>query len=341
MQAELESRLRQEIAAAQTKDEVLRLKGQWLGRQGEIQNLMQGIREILPEKRKEFGQQVNHLKNLAEELISARLNEMDSAPQAIRAEDDPTLPGIQHNQGNLHPLTLITRRICQFFEKRGFAVESGPEIETQFYNFEALNVPEYHPARDEQDTFWLPDGRVLRTQTSGIQIRTMEKRKPPLRIIAPGKVFRCDHDATHSPVFHQIEGLMVDEHIHFGHLKQILKELMQELFGKDREVRFRPSFFPFTEPSAEMDVSCYVCNGSGCRLCKQTGWIEILGCGMVDPNVFLAVGLDSEVYTGWAFGIGVERIAMNLYGVPDIRLFFENDIRFLKQFRSINPTTGR
>lgn len=301
-------------------DDLLKFKGTYLGKQGRISALLAQIKHIPPEERGEFGQAVNRLKKEASEAFEKKKELLEGSTQN-RVKIDLSLPGTGHTKGNLHPLTQTTNQVINIFKKLGFSVESGPEIETDFYNFEALNMPQHHPARDMQDTFFVDSNHVLRTHTSGIQIRTMEKQQPPIRIIAPGKVYRVDRDATHSPVFHQIEGLMVDTDVNFKHLKFMLRTFIQELFGEDREVRFRPSFFPFTEPSAEMDV-----------MSEQGKWMEILGCGMVDPNVFKAVGIDPEKYSGWAFGIGIERITMLKYGMTDIRPFFENDTRFLEQF---------
>jgi len=330
---EVRDKFSKEIQEIANRDDLLKFKGKFLGKSGEITLLLGRIKDLPAEERGSFGKDVNILKKEANQTIKEKLTEYEQNTRESK-KTDLTLPGVGQRRGTLHPITLVIRQVSSIFEKLGFSVESGPEIETDFYNFEALNIPQHHPARDTQDTFFIDDNHVLRTQTSGIQIRTMEKRKPPIRIIAPGKVFRVDHDVTHSPVFHQVEGLMVDKDINFKHLKFVLRTMIQELFGEKRQVRFRPSYFPFTEPSAEMDVSCFACSGSGCRLCSQTGWIEILGCGMVDPNVFKAVHIDPEVYTGWAFGIGVERIAMLQYGITDIRLFYENDLKFLNQFPS-------
>jgi phenylalanyl-tRNA synthetase alpha chain len=320
------------IKDASTRSKLLEIKGQFLGKNGLITELLAIIKDLPKEERSAFGKDVNQLKTKVFDALKQKLEALEGE---TRPSDLPdlSLPGVGNPRGSLHPITLVILEVSAIFKKMGFQVESGPEIETDFYNFEALNIPKHHPARDTQDTFFVDDTHVLRTQTSGIQIRTMQRQKPPIRIIAPGKVFRVDHDVTHSPVFHQIEGLMVDSNINFKHLKYVLRLLTQELFGLERKVRFRPSFFPFTEPSAEMDVSCFKCKGSGCRLCSQSGWIEILGCGMVDPNVFLAVDLDPDEVSGWAFGVGVERIAMLKYGITDIRLFYENDLRFLNQFR--------
>ncbi|MBI3599955.1 MAG: phenylalanine--tRNA ligase subunit alpha, partial [Nitrospinae bacterium] len=245
---------------------------------------------------------------------------------------DITLPGRLPDIGSIHPLTKVLNEVVDIFIGMGFTIEEGPEIELDYYNFEALNIPKDHPARDMQDTFYITDDVILRTHTSPVQVRTMERRPPPLKIIAPGKVYRCDADITHSPMFHQVEGFMVDKDITFGDLKGMLELFVHQFFGKDIALRFRPSFFPFTEPSAEVDIQCVICKGSGCRVCKGTGWLEILGSGMIDPAVFSYVKYDPEEWTGFAFGMGIERIAMLKYGVDDIRLFFENDLRFLKQF---------
>ena len=309
-----------ELEQNKTIDDLLRFKGAYLGKQGHISSLLAQIKEVKPEERGTFGQAVNQLKKEATIAFQKKKAELEQGKLNLD-KVDLSMPGTGRPTGNLHPLTQTTEQVINIFKKLGFSVESGPEIESDFYNFEALNMPKHHPARDMQDTFFIDSNHVLRTHTSGIQIRTMEKQEPPIRIIAPGKVFRVDRDTTHSPVFHQIEGLMVDTDVNFKHLKFMLRTFIQELFGSDREVRFRPSFFPFTEPSAEMDV-----------MSEQGQWMEILGCGMVDPNVFNAVGIDSNIYTGWAFGIGIERITMLKYGMTDIRPFFENDTRFLSQF---------
>jgi phenylalanyl-tRNA synthetase alpha chain len=244
-----------------------------------------------------------------------------------------SLPGRGQAPGGMHPVTRTLQRIEDLFALIGFEVVEGPEIETEHYNFEALNIPAEHPARAMHDTFYFPDGRLLRTHTSPVQIRVMAEREPPLRILAPGRVYRCDSDVTHTPMFHQVEGFMVDTDVSFADLKGILHDFLQSFFERELDVRFRPSYFPFTEPSAEVDITCVICGGSGCRVCKNTGWIEILGCGMIHPNVFAKVGVDNEEFTGFAFGIGVERLTMLRYGVNDLRLFFENDLRFLQQFR--------
>ena len=303
----------------------------FLGKKGLLQGLMKDLRNASPEEKPKLGKDINLLKQHVEQELN---NKKLGSKSAGKPEDtfDTTLPGRKELTGTLHPITQIMEEINSIFFGLGFQVEEGPEIETDYYNFEALNIPKDHPARDMQDTFYIEDETVLRTHTSPVQIHTMENREPPLRIIAPGKVYRCDSDVSHTPMFHQIEGLMVDKGVSFSHLKGIMNIFLQEVFGKDTKIRFRPSFFPFTCPSAEVDIQCVICNGKGCRVCSQTGWLEILGAGMVDPAVFKSVGYDSEKWTGFAFGLGIERIAMLKFGINDIRLFFENDLRFLKQF---------
>lgn len=305
----------------------------YLGKNGAITLLLKKLGGLLPEERPEFGRQVNEVKKIVEEAISTQKNKLKKKASAGGGNHfDPTLPGKRPSLGTLHPITQVMDEMVDIFTFMGFEVVEGPEIESDYYNFEALNIPKDHPARDMQDTFYITGDVVLRTHTSPVQIRTMEKESPPIRIIAPGKVYRCDSDVSHTPMFHQIEGLLVDEGVSFSHLKAILEIFVHEIFGKNTSLRFRPSFFPFTEPSAEVDIQCVLCKGQGCRLCSNTGWLEILGAGMVDPEVFKSVKYDSEKWTGFAFGIGVERIAMLKYGIDDIRLFFENDLRFLKQF---------
>jgi phenylalanyl-tRNA synthetase alpha chain len=303
----------------------------FLGKKGLLQGLMKDLRNASPEEKPKLGKDINLLKQHVEQEIN---NKTLGSKSTGKPKDtfDTTLPGRKELTGTLHPITQIMEEITSIFFGLGFQVEEGPEIETDYYNFEALNIPKDHPARDMQDTFYIEDETVLRTHTSPVQIHTMENREPPLRIIAPGKVYRCDSDVSHTPMFHQIEGLMVDKGVSFSHLKGIMNIFLQEVFGKDTKIRFRPSFFPFTCPSAEVDIQCVICNGKGCRVCSQTGWLEILGAGMVDPAVFKSVGYDSEKWTGFAFGLGIERIAMLKFGINDIRLFFENDLRFLKQF---------
>jgi phenylalanyl-tRNA synthetase alpha chain len=306
-----------------------------LGKKGLLTEVMKGMRDLSADQRPAIGVLVNNLKELFENSFVARqaeLQQQDIAARLASEKIDVTLPGRKTAKGSLHPVTLVTNEVVEIFSRLGFAVAEGPEIEEDFYNFEALNIPKDHPARDMQDTFYISDDRVLRTHTSPVQIRTMLKTQPPVRIIAPGTVYRRDSDITHSPMFHQIEGFLVDEQVTFGDLKGVLTHFLNEFFGQGHSVRFRPSFFPFTEPSAEVDIECVICGGKGCRVCGKTGWLEILGCGMIDPEVFKSVNYDVEKYNGFAFGMGLERIAMLKYGVNDLRLFFDNDLRFLKQF---------
>jgi len=324
-----------ELSNASTEDGLQELRVKYLGKKGALTGVMKGVGSLSPEERPLIGQVVNTVKGKLEEAFESRSAEIREGVKAARLAGeklDVTLPGRRRPIGSKHPITLVTEEICSIFAALGFAVAEGPEVELDFYNFEALNLPKDHPARDMQDTFYFGETVLLRTHTSPVQIRTMLQQPPPVRIIAPGTVYRCDSDATHSPMFHQIEGLMVDKGITFGDLKGILTLFISQLFGKDIGVRLRPSFFPFTEPSAEVDIACVICRGKGCRVCKETGWLEILGSGMVDPEVYRHVGYDSELYTGFAFGMGIERIAMLKYGIADMRLLFENDLRFLKQF---------
>ncbi len=311
------------------------LRIDFLGKKGCVQALMKKLREAPPEKKQEMGALINEFKQHVNDILRGKEEELgkSTSNRATKNETfDTTLPGRREIYGTLHPITQVMEEIKAIFLGLGFQVEEGPEIETDYYNFEALNIPKDHPARDMQDTFYVEGEAVLRTHTSPVQIHVMEDREPPLRIIAPGKVYRCDSDVSHTPMFHQIEGLMVDENVSFSHLKGIMNIFLQEVFGKNTKVRFRPSFFPFTCPSAEVDIQCVICSGKGCRVCSQTGWVEILGAGMVDPAVFKFVNYDAEKWTGFAFGLGIERISMLKYGINDIRLFFENDLRFLKQF---------
>ena len=297
---------------------------------------MQTLGKLAPEERREAGMVINTAKQAVEVSIEQRLDVLRKVELDARlaAETiDVTLPGRGQQSGGLHPVTRTMQRIEALFTQLGFETAEGPEIEDDYHNFEALNIPESHPARAMHDTFYFDEHTVLRTHTSPVQIRVMSEREPPIRIIAPGRVYRCDSDITHTPMFHQVEGLLIDKNVSFADLKGILDEFLRNFFEKDLEVRFRPSYFPFTEPSAEADIQCVMCGGEGCRVCSHTGWIEILGCGMVHPNVLAHVNVDSEEYTGFAFGIGVERMAMLRYGVNDLRLFFENDLRFLRQFQ--------
>jgi phenylalanyl-tRNA synthetase alpha chain len=306
-----------------------------MGKKSSLTEIMKGMRDLSAEERPQIGSLVNSFKDHFEQGFEERqslLQRQAIAEKLASEKVDVTLPGRGATCGSLHPVTLVTEEVSEIFARLGFAVEEGPEIEQDFYNFEALNIPKDHPARDMQDTFYISDDLVLRTHTSPVQIRTMLKSEPPVRVIAPGTVYRRDSDLTHSPMFHQVEGFLVDEHVTFGELKGVLTHFLREFFGDKLNVRFRPSFFPFTEPSAEVDIACVICGGKGCRVCSQTGWLEILGCGMIDPAVFASVNYDADKYSGFAFGMGLERIAMLKYGVNDLRLFFENDLRFLKQF---------
>ena len=309
---------------------------QLLGKKGELTAILKSMGQLSPEERPAMGQMANEVRAAIEEKLAARGAALKAAmaEQKLRMETiDVTLPGAPIREGHRHPLNLVLDEIKEIFLGMGFDVVSGPEVELDYYNFEALNLPPDHPARDTQDTFYITDKVLLRTQTSPVQIRTMEQRKPPIRIIAPGRVYRSDAvDATHSPIFHQIEGLVVDEGITMSDLKGCLETVIKRLYGEDSVVRFRPHHFPYTEPSAEMDMSCFKCGGKGCSMCKGEGWIEILGCGMVHPKVLSGCGLDPEKYSGFAFGIGLERIVMRRFAVDDMRLFYENDTRFLEQF---------
>jgi phenylalanyl-tRNA synthetase alpha chain len=304
----------------------------YMGRKGELTQFSKGMGKLSPEERPKMGKLLNEVKERLEAKLFQASEEAKRGSQERRKRFDVTVPGRPPLHGRLHPITQISLEISRIFSRLGFEIVEGPEVELDYYNFEALNIPKDHPARDMQDTFYISEDVVLRTHTSPIQVRVMEKRKPPIRIIAPGKAYRCDSDVTHTPMFHQVEGLMVGENISFGDLKGILTVFVHQMFSPDIELRFRPSFFPFTEPSAEVDIRCVMCLGEGCRVCSQTGWLEILGSGMVDPEVFRMVGYDPEEVTGFAFGMGIERIAMLKYGIDDLRLFFENDLRFLSQF---------
>jgi phenylalanyl-tRNA synthetase alpha chain len=329
------------IGRSASEAEVEQLRVEVLGRKGTLTGLLRGLKDVPAEERPRRGEELNQLRSFLEQRIDERL-------QALRAEQrvrtlgreriDITLPGSRRERGRVHPLTLAMDEIIDVFLGMGFEIARGPDIEDDYHNFEALNMPKDHPARDMQDTFFVAKNRLLRTHTSPVQIRVMEERKPPLQIIAPGAVYRHDDDATHSPMFHQVEGFMVDRDIAFSDLKGVLTHVLRQIFRADAGVRFRPSFFPFTEPSAEIDIQCVICGGKGsngaqsCRVCKGSGWLEILGAGMIDPQVFRFVGYDPEKFSGFAFGMGVDRIAMLKFGIEDIRLFYQNDLRFLKQF---------
>ena len=325
------------VAAADTQDSLQEVRVKYLGKKGEITSLLKGLGKLSPEERPKMGAMVNEVRVAVEEAIEASKTEMERIElehKLASEEIDITLPGRKPAMGHIHPLTAVNEMIEDFFMKMGYTVEEGPEVEEDYFNFECLNLPADHPARDMQDSFYITENFLLRTHTSPVQARTMQKmgNNQPIRMIAPGKVYRWDYDATHSPVFHQVEGLLIDKDITFSDLKGTIITFLQHMFGEDTQVRFRTSFFPFTEPSAEVDISCVMCGGEGCRVCSHTGWLEILGCGMVHPNVLRMNGYNPDEVQGFAFGMGVERIAMLLYGIGDLRLFFEDDVRFLKQF---------
>ena len=338
MSASIEEILTQALQAlAHAKDlaELDQVRVNYLGKKGLFTQHMKELGSLDPEQRKSVGQIINTAKNSFQETLDSRKHTLESEQlQARLASEcvDVTLPGRGQAIAGLHPVTITMRRIAKIFADAGFNIAEGPEIEDDYHNFGALNIPEHHPARAMHDTFYFDAHTVLRTHTSPVQIRVMESGQPPLKVIAPGRVYRCDSDMTHSPMFHQVEGFLVDTNVSFGDLKGVIFEFLRAFFEKDVQVRFRPSYFPFTEPSAEFDVSCVMCDGQGCRVCKQTGWLEVGGCGMIHPEVFNSVGIDPEHYSGFAFGTGVERLAMMKYGINDLRMFFENDLKFLQQF---------
>jgi len=325
----------QELENVKDVSSLNQLKGKFIGRKGKISELFKTLKDLDPQERKVAGKKLNELKEKISSLLDKKVRELKSKTQPERAVD-LSLPGKRNWCGSFHPLTITLKQIIEIFQTLGFRLEEGPEIETEYFNFEALNIPADHPARDEQDSFYLKDNNfLLRTHTSPAQIRVMQKYQPPLKVIVPGKCFRRDaFDATHSPMFHQVEGLVVAEKISMGDLKGTIEIFTKRLFGKERKVRFRPSYFPFTEPSCEVDISCGMCGGEGCRSCGYSGWLEIMGAGLVHPQVLKNGGYDSERFRGFAFGMGVERIAMLKYGIPDIRWFYTNDIRFLDQFKT-------
>ncbi|PIE75352.1 MAG: phenylalanine--tRNA ligase subunit alpha [Deltaproteobacteria bacterium] len=328
----IEKQALERINQTDSAEELQKIKTKYLGRKGSITLFLRNIPSLAVEERPVAGKRANQVKLKLENEINDKLEQIENIKASAPSDIDISLPGRSLNRGGLHPISIIQKEICSIFFKLGFNVAEGPEIETDWYNFESLNIPKHHPARDMQDTFYVSDNVVLRTHTSPIQSRFMEKNAPPVRIIAPGKVYRCDSDLTHTPMFHQIEGLLVDKDISFGDLKGVLESFIHELFDEETSLRFRPSFFPFTEPSAEVDIRCVICKGTGCRVCSRTGWLEVLGSGMVHPAVFENVGYDTEKYSGFAFGMGIERLAMLKYGIDDLRKFFENDYRFLEQF---------
>lgn len=324
------------IAGANDGAALEQVRVHYLGKKGVLTERLKALGQLAPEQRRHAGQAINDLKQTLESALSARKAVLQAAALDARLRSeaiDVTLPGRGQSAGGQHPISRTLERIAALFAQIGFTVAQGPEVEDDFRNFEALNIPAHHPARAMHDTFYFDAHTLLRTHTSPVQIRVMEQQAPPIRIIAPGRVYRCDSDITHSPMFHQVEGLLVDEGVSFADLKGVLDDFVRSFFERDLAVRFRPSYFPFTEPSAEVDMQCVICGGAGCRVCKHSGWLEVLGCGMVHPAVFAKVGIDSERYTGYAFGMGVERLAMLRYGVNDLRLFFDNDLRFLRQFQ--------
>ncbi|WP_408021562.1 phenylalanine--tRNA ligase subunit alpha [Solemya pervernicosa gill symbiont] len=333
--ATLEQQAVAQLAEATSLQDLDQVRVHYLGKKGLLTEQLKALGKLAPEQRREAGQAINKVKQAVQAQIEARKGELEQAQldAKLTAESiDITLPGRGEQSGGKHPVTRTQERIQEFFLRLGFEIAEGPEIEDDYHNFEALNIPAHHPARAMHDTFYFDAHRLLRTHTSPVQVRVMEKSEPPLRVIAPGRVYRCDSDLTHTPMFHQVEGLMVDENVSFADLKGILDEFLKFFFEKDLRIRFRPSYFPFTEPSAEADIECVMCGGEGCRVCSHTGWLEVLGCGMVHPKVFEHAKIDNEQFTGFAFGMGVERLTMLRYGVNDLRLFFENDLRFLKQF---------
>jgi len=321
----------QELSSVNSPADLENFRIQYLGKKGHVTAALKMLGELSAEERPIVGQLANRVKAELSEMIEAARNRL-KAGEVRKVYLDTTLQGREPARGHLHPIDIINREICDIFVKMGYRIVQGPQVELDYYNFEALNIPKDHPARDMQDTFYISDNVVLRTQTSSMQIRVMEKQQPPVSIIAPGKVYRSDSDVSHTPMFHQVEGLLVDKGITFGDLKGTLTSFVHQMFGSDIALRFRPSFFPFTEPSAEVDIQCVICKGKGCRTCGNSGWIEILGSGMVDPDVYGFVNYDPEVYSGFAFGVGIERVAMLKYGIDDIQLFFRNDMRFLRQF---------
>ncbi len=327
--------LEKEIASVSEQETLLKIKSKYIGKGGIVTHLISRIKEIPPDQRKEYGRKVNLIKEKVEELITKKQEEIRKEEERRRLErewEDITVP-VEPLVGHIHPLTRTLERIINIFRSMGFRVKEGPEIELEKYNFDMLNIPPDHPARDMQDTFYVnKEGYLLRTHTSPVQIRVMLEEKPPIYMVAPGKVYRRDDDPTHSPMFHQVEGLAVSEDVNFGNMKFVIEEFLKAFFEEDVPVRFRVSYFPFTEPSAEVDIGCVICEGKGCRVCKETGWLEVMGCGMVHPAVLENCGIDSQRYQGFAFGMGVERLCMLYYGIDNIKLFYENDLRFLKQF---------
>ncbi len=325
----------QALAEATDLNQLDQVRVNYLGKKGVFTQQMKALGNLEPDQRRSAGQVINTIKDAFQEALDARKQVLEQAELQARLNAervDVTLPGRSQGSSGLHPVTTTLRRIAKIFASVGFDVVEGPEIEDDYHNFGALNIPEHHPARAMHDTFYFDAHTVLRTHTSPVQIRVMESETPPLKVIAPGRVYRCDSDLTHTPMFHQVEGFLVDRDVSFADLKGVVFEFLRAFFEKDIQVRFRPSYFPFTEPSAEVDIECVICDGQGCRVCSQTGWLEVMGCGMIHPEVFTAVNIDHQQFSGFAFGMGVERLAMLRYGINDLRLFFENDLKFLQQF---------
>ena len=323
------------IEKAQEANRLEAIRVEYLGKKGRLTDILKNLVHLSAEEKPKMGQLVNQVKREISTCIEQKMLELkeQALQQKLLTECiDVTLPGRGRDVGSLHPVTQVRMRVNDYFSRLGFDVVEGPEIETDFYNFEALNIPSHHPARAMHDTFYFGDGRLLRTHTSPVQIRTMEQRTPPFRLIAPGRVYRCDSDVTHTPMFHQVEGLLIDKQATLAGLKGLFQDFFAEFFGRELAIRFRPSYFPFTEPSAEVDIECTQCSGKGCRSCKYTGWLEVLGCGMVHPHVLKAVNISPDEYQGWAFGMGMDRLAMLYFGIDDLRMMFENDLTFLKQF---------
>ncbi len=339
MSATLEEILQQSLdalAEAKTLKQLDEIRVAYLGKKGQFTLLMKQLGQLEPEQRRQVGQEINQAKSSFQEKLNSSKEqiEVELLNQRLASEAvDVTLSGRETATTGLHPVTTTLRRISKIFSSVGFKVVEGPEIEDDYHNFEALNIPAHHPARAMHDTFYFDSHTVLRTHTSPVQIRAMEAEKPPLKVIAPGRVYRCDSDVTHTPMFHQVEGFLVDRDVSFADLKGVVYEFLQAFFEKEIPVRFRPSYFPFTEPSAEVDIECVMCGGDGCRVCSQTGWLEVMGCGMIHPQVFKSVDINSDEFSGFAFGMGVERLAMLRYGINDLRMFFENDLKFLQQFK--------
>ena len=332
---QLAAAARAAIAGCADLAAVEEIKVEYFGKKGAITALLKSLGALAPDARREAGARINAVRDELTGLVNARQAALEAEAlerKLAAGRIDVTQPGRGQQPGGLHPITRTRRRIEAIFRNAGFGIEDGPEVEDDWHNFEALNIPANHPARAMHDTFYFPDGRLLRTHTSPVQVRAMMRDQPPLRMIMPGRVYRCDSDMTHTPMFHQVEGLVIDEGVSFAHLKSVLHHFMERYFERRLGIRFRPSYFPFTEPSAEVDIECVFCSGKGCRVCKQTGWLEVAGCGMVHPNVLRNVGIDPERWTGYAFGMGIERLTMLRYNVNDIRMYFENDLRFLRQF---------